>query len=161
MSMESQIVVTLKDAGIDDPISTLLDLARKMTVADICEMFGIERSKLVPFLHRRKIECVVKKEYLRDIIGDDIDEILPMLGQTMTCSQIAQKYKVPIKKIGNYMAAHNFKAVKIRKTKNDDEFASIPMFLCDDCKKPNAITLMSSKKDVCQRCLKNQIRGRV
>lgn len=142
MSMQSQIVVTLKDAGIDDPITTLLDLAKKMTVADICEMFGIERSKLVPFLHRRKIECVVKKEYLRD-------------------SQIAQKYKVPIKKISNYMGAHDFKAIKERKTKNDDEFSNVPMFLCVDCKKPNNITLMSSKKDVCQRCLKNKIRGRV
>jgi predicted hydrocarbon binding protein len=161
MSMQSSIITTMKDAGIDDPLTKLMDLAKKMTVADICEMFGFERSVLENFLYRRKIACVTKKPYLRDIIGDDIDTILPELGKTMTCEQIAEKYGVAPKKISNYMGDKGHKAIKIRKTKNDDEFGVVKVFLCSDCKKPNSLTLMSAKKDVCQRCLKNQIRGRV
>ena len=161
MAMQSSIIATMKDAGIDDPLTTLLELAKKMTVGDICEMFGLERSIMQHFLYKRKITCVTKKPYLRDIIGDDIDTILPDLGKTMTCEQIAKKYGVASKKISNYMGERSFKAVKIRKTKNDDEFGAVKAFLCVDCKKPNSMVLMSAKKDVCKRCLKNQIRGRV
>ena len=161
MSMQSSIITTMKDAGVDDPLTKLMDLAKKMTVADICEMFGIEYSRLTNFLYRRNIKSATAKPYLRDIIGDDIDTILPELGKTMTYEQIAQKYGVATKKISNYMGDKGHKAIKIRRTKNDDEFGAVKMFLCVDCKKPNSFTLMSIKKDVCQRCLKNQIRGRV
>lgn len=161
MSMQSQIITTMIHAGIDDPLTTLLELAKKMTVGDICEMFGFERTVLGQFLYKRKITCLTKKPYLRDIIGDDIDVILPKLGKTMTCEQIAKKYGVSSKKISNYMGERSFKAVKIRKTKNDDELVNVKAFLCVDCKKPNSLALMSTKKNVCQRCLKNQIRGRV
>ena len=161
MSMQSSIITTMKNAGVDDPLTTLMDLAKKMTVGDICEMFGLERSIMQHFLYKRKITCVTKKPYLRDIIGDDIDTILPELGKTMTYEQIAKKYNVATKKISNYMGEKGHKAVKIRRTKNDDEFGVVKMFLCVDCKKPNSLTLMSAKKDVCNRCLKNQIRGRV
>lgn len=161
MSMQSQIVVTLKDAGIDDPITTLLDLAKKMTVADICEMFGLEYQRLTNFLYRRNVKSATVKPTLRSIIGNDIDSILPELGKTMTYEQIAEKYGVTAKKISNYMGDKGIKAVKIRKTKNDDELVNVKAFLCTDCKKPNSLVLMSTKKDVCQRCLKKQIRGRV
>jgi hypothetical protein len=161
MSMQSQIITTMKDAGVDDPLTTLMDLAKKMTVGDICEMFGFERTVLGHFLYKRKITCLTKKPYLRDIIGDDIDTILPELGKKMTYEQIAKKYGVTAKKISNYMGDKGHKAIKIRRTTNDDEFGAVKMFLCVDCKKPNSLTLMSSKKDVCQRCLKNHIRGRV
>ena len=161
MAMQSSIIATMKDAGIDDPLTTLLELAKKMTVGDICEMFGFERTVLGHFLYKRKITCLTKKPYLRDIIGDDIDTILPELGKTMTYEQIAKKYGVTAKKISNYMGDKGHKAIKIRKTKNDDEFGAVKMFLCVDCKKPNSMVLMSAKKDVCKRCLRNQIRSRV
>ena len=161
MAMQSQIITTMIHAGIDDPLTTLLELAKKMTVGDICEMFGFERTVLGHFLYKRKITCLTKKPYLRDIIGDDIDTILPELGKTMTYEQIAKKYGVTAKKISNYMGDKGHKAIKIRKTKNDDEFGAVKAFLCTDCKKPNSMVLMSAKKDVCKRCLRNQIRSRV
>ena len=161
MSMQSQIITTMKDAGIDDPLTTLLELAKKTPMHEICEMFGLEYSRLTNFLYRRNVKSATVKPTLRSIIGDDIDTILPELGKTMTYEQIAKKYGVPAKKISNYMGDKGHKAVKIRKTKNDDEFGDIKMFLCIDCKKQNAFVFMSVKKDVCKRCLRNQIRGRV
>lgn len=161
MAMQSQIITTMIEAGIDDPLITLLDLAKKMPMSEICEMFGLEYSRLTNFLHRRNVKSATKKPYLRNIIGDDIDTVLPELGKTMTCEQIAEKYGVPKKKISNYMSERGYKAVKICKIKNDDEPCDVKVFLCVDCKTKNALTLMSTKKDVCNRCLKNQIRGRV
>ena len=161
MSMQSSIITTMKDEGVDDPLTTLLELAKKMPIIEICEMFGLEYSRLTNFLYRRNVKSATVKPTLRSIIGDDIDTILPDLGKTMTCEQIAKKYGVASKKISNYMGERSFKAVKIRKTKNDDELVNVKVFLCTHCKKPNSMVLMSAKKDVCKRCLKNQIRGRV
>lgn len=161
MAMQSSIITTMKEAGIDDPLTTLLDLANKIPINEICEMFGLEYSRLTYFLYRRNVKSATVKPTLRSIIGDDIDTILPELGKTMTYIEIAEKYGVSPNKISNYMGDKGHKAVKIRKTKNDDEFGTVKSFICIDCKKPNAVTLMSAKKDVCQRCLKNQIRGRV
>jgi hypothetical protein len=161
MSMQSSIITTMRDAGIDDPLTTLLELAKKMPINEICEMFGLKYSRLTNFFYRRNVKSATVKPTLRSIIGDDIDTILPELGKTMTCEQIAEKYGVAPKKISNYMGDKGHKAVKIRRTKNDDEFGVVKMFLCVDCKKPNSIELMSAKKYVCLRCLKNQIRGRV
>ena len=161
MSMQSQIITTMKDAGVDDPLTTLLELAKKMPIIEICEMFGLDYSRLTNFLYRRNVKSATVKPTLRSIIGDDIDVILPKLGKTMTCEQIAEKYGVAPKKISNYMGERSFKVVKIRKTKNDDEFGAVKVFLCTHCKKPNSMVLMSAKKDVCKRCLKNQIRGLV
>jgi len=161
MAMQSQIITTMKDAGIDDPLTTLLELAKKMPINEICEMFGLEYQRLTNFLYRRNVKSATVKPTLRSIIGEDIDTILPELGKTMTYEQIAKKYGVEPKKISNYMGYKGHKAIKIRRTTNDDEFGAVKVFLCTDCKKPNSLTLMSSKKDVCNRCLKNQIRGRV
>jgi hypothetical protein len=161
MAMQSSIITTMKDAGIDDPLTKLMDLAKEIPFHEICEMFGLEYQRLTNFLYRRNVKSATVKPTLRSIIGDDIDTILPELGKTMTYEQIAKKYGVSAKKISNYMGDKGHKAVKIRKTKNDDEFGAVKVFLCVDCKKPNSLVLMSAKKDVCQRCLKNQIRGRV
>ena len=161
MAMQSSIIATMKDAGIDDPLTTLLELAKKMPINEICEMFGLEYQRLTNFLYRRNVKSATVKPTLRSIIGDDIDTILPELGKTMTYEQIAKKYGVTAKKISNYMGDKGHKAIKIRKTKNDDEFGAVKMFLCVDCKKPNSMVLMSAKKDVCKRCLRNQIRSRV
>ena len=161
MAMQSSIITTMKDAGIDDPLTTLLELAKKMPINEICEMFGLEYQRLTNFLYRRNVKSATVKPTLRSIIGDDIDTILPELGKTMIYEQIAKKYGVTAKKISNYMGEKGHKAVKIRKTKNDDEFGAVKAFLCTDCKKPNSMVLMSAKKDVCKRCLRNQIRSRV
>ena len=101
-------------------------------------------------------------------------EFLTEMRKTMSIDEMAEQIGVNSSSLMNYCNKHDIRAPRTVRPLSEAKKAKralaiaegnnekkVQLFLCDDCKKSKAFALMSNKKDICQRCLKNQIRSRV
>jgi hypothetical protein len=172
MTVQSILIKKLHEQGEVNPIAYLVKLARKHTIPEIQKMMGVSYFVVLKFFKRHNIEVIPAKSTMNKWVGGDALTMFKKDAKTMTVKQIAQKYGIPARSVGVYLSNNDIKAVRpephnkksgadCREDSRNFE-PTIKTFNClGICKKPQPIELMSAKKDVCQRCLKNQIRGRV
>lgn len=101
-------------------------------------------------------------------------EFLTEMRKTMSIDEMAEQIGINSSSLMNYCNKHDIRAPRTVRPLSDAKKAKralaiaegnnenkVKTFLCVACHCDKSIELLSVKKDVCQRCLKNQIRSRV